>query len=302
MNIHTATRHAAVFLLVAASSRAVETPATAKPTDDDLRIRGVFNSELPRTEYKHSLRLIVHPHLGDLTKRNHLRTVLGFRYGLTSRWEASTETDAYFSHGLKGTKFFDEAGFATLRFGTKYQIGDPLALGWDTSVGVNWQQPMGTPPVDVTDGLRHFAPFVAASHQLEGAPAWRVFTGFGWDNVAYKTAGSSLEKNELRENSLNFSGGALFEHGPATYALEATYTTTRLIGTTDRDVFALRPSILWVLPPRFTFGSNSKWVLGFGLRLSHGPDGNDLGVNAKLRVNFDFKRLLGLKSAAPAKP
>ena len=45
-----------------------------------------------------------------------------------------------------------------------------------------------------------------------------------------------------------------------------------------------------------------KWLLGLGLRLSHGPDGNDIGVNAKLRVNFDFKRLLGLKKNASSAP
>lgn len=75
---------------------AADEPVT-KPTDDDLRIRGVFDSALPRTEKKRLLRLIVHPHLGDLTKRDHIRTALGFRYGITSRWEASIETDAYIS-------------------------------------------------------------------------------------------------------------------------------------------------------------------------------------------------------------
>ena len=39
-----------------------------------------------------------------------------------------------------------------------------------------------------------------------------------------------------------------------------------------------------------------------GLRLSRGPDGNDIGVNAKLRVNFDLKRLLGLKKKPASEP
>ena len=36
-----------------------------KASDDDLRIQGVFDSALPRTEKKNSLRFIVHPHLGE---------------------------------------------------------------------------------------------------------------------------------------------------------------------------------------------------------------------------------------------
>ena len=86
-----------------------------------------------------------------------------------------------------------------------------------------------------------------------------------------------------------------------TYALEATYATTRFTADVKRDVYALRPSVLWVLPAKYTFHSKGKWLLGVGLRLSHGPDGSQIGLNAKLRVNFDFKRLLGLKKA-PASP
>ena len=288
---------------VPAAEPAATTTATtsAKPTDDDLRVRGIFNSVLPRTEKKHSLRFIVHPHLGDLTKQDHLRAVLGFRYGVTTRWEVTADAETYFSHGLKKPSFFEEAGISTLHLGTKYDLGDPLILGWNTSVGIDWAQPQGSPPIDVTDGMRHVAPFITSSHQLAEAPAWRVFAGFGWDDVTPVTAGRELEKNELRLDSLRFSGGTLFEHGPLTYALEATYATTRFTTPVNRDVIALRPSVVWVLPPKYTFGAKGKWLLGVGLRFAHGPDGNDIGVNAKLRVNFDFKRLLGLKKdVAPA--
>ncbi|MES1168379.1 MAG: hypothetical protein ABUL61_04335, partial [Oleiharenicola lentus] len=272
------------------------------PSDDDLQIKGVFNSVLPRTERKNALRFIVHPHLGDLTKRDHLRTALGFRYGITTRWEVSTEADAYFTHGLKHGGFFEDSGFSTLHLGTKYQIGDPLALGWDTSVGLNWQEPMGSPPIDVTDGLRHTAPFLTASHDLAGLPGWRVFTGFGWDAVTQTTTRGALEKNELGDDSINVSGGFLVERGPVTYALEANFYTTRFTASVNRDVYALRPSIVWVLPQKYTFGTKGKWLLGLGLRLTHGPDGNDVGLNAKLRVNFDFKRLLGRKKDPASAP
>jgi len=285
-------------MLVGALAVVAEEPAPAakeRPSDDDLQIKGVFNSVLPRTERKHALRFIVHPHLGDLTKRDHLRTALGFRYGVTSRWEVSTEADAYFTHGLRHGGFFEENGFSTLHLGTKFQVGDPLGLGWDTSIGLNWQQPMGSPPLDVTDGLRHTAPFVTASHNLTERPGWRVFTGFGWDAVTQTATRGALDKNELGDDSINVTGGFLCERGPMTYALEATYYTTRFTAPVNRDVYALRPGIVWVLPQRFTFGSKGKWLLGAGLRLTHGPDGNDVGLNAKLRVNFDFKRLLGRK-------
>src|SRR5262245_48640235 len=59
------------------ASAASESKNTKPATDDDLRIQGIFNSALPGTEKKNSLRLILHPHLGDLTNSDYLRTDLG---------------------------------------------------------------------------------------------------------------------------------------------------------------------------------------------------------------------------------
>lgn len=266
-----------------------------KASDDDLRIRGVFDSALPRTEKKNALRLIVHPHLGDVTKRDHIRTALGFRYGLTQEWEASVEADAYFTHGLKKGSFFDEKGFSTLHLGTKYNLGERFIAGWETSVGLDWLKPLGQPPLDVTDGLKHVLPFISFSHQLENHPAWRVFTNLRYDDVTRTATLGLLEKNELGDDSLGLSGGVLYVRGLLTYTLETTYATTRLTAAVNREVYSLKPGFVWVIPPKYTFGGRSKWLFGVALRLSHGPDGNDVALGAKLRVNFDFKRMFGSK-------
>jgi hypothetical protein len=56
-------------------------------------------------------------------------------------------------------------------------------------------------------------------------------------------------------------------------------------------VFTVRPGLVWVVPPRFTFWGKGRWVVGLGLRASEGPDGFDLGASTKLRLNFDFRNL-----------
>ncbi len=287
---------------VAVAPAANEPAKVQKATDDDLRIQGIFNSALPGTERKSSLRLIVHPHLGDLTKRDEIRTALGIRYGLTANWEATAETDAYFTHGLKGGNFGEEAGFASIHLGTKYRLGDPLKLGIDTSVGIDWSRPLGTPPPAVTDGLKHISPFFTMSRQLQSHPGWRVFWGLGYDDVTQTDVIGKLEKNDLRDDSLGLSAGVLWERGPTTYTLETTYQTTRLTSDSDRYVLGVRPGVVWTIPPKYTFHARGKWLLGVGFRFTHGPDGNDVGLNAKLRVNFDFKRLLGRKKAPASAP
>ena len=177
-----------------------------------------------------------------------------------------------------------------------------MKLGWDTSVGIDWLRPLGQPPVDVTDGLRHLMPFISIARPLEHHPGWRVFAGLSYDDVTRTTTQGQLDKNELGDDSVNLSGGVLYARGPLTYTLEATYDTTRLTSAVHRDGYSLKPGVIWVIPPKYTLGSQSKWLLGLGLRLSHGPDGNDIGLSAKLRVNFDFKRLLGIKKVPAAVP
>lgn len=276
-------------------------PEPAKATDNDLRMRGVFDSALPGTERKNSLRLIVHPHFGDFTKIDHIRTAVGIRYGVTRQLEATAEVDTYFSHGLKKESFFEEKGLSGMHLGTKYKLGDPFRIGWDTAVGVDWSEPVGTPPPDVTDGLRHLASFVTISHQLTEHPAWRVFAGVNHDDVAATGTAGELSKNQLTGDNVGISGGFLYERGPLTYTFEASYNTMHPLEDSGHDLITLRPGIVWVIPQKYTPGSKGKWLLGFGLRLSRGVDGYDVGASAKLRLNFDFKRLLGLKTASGLK-
>ncbi|HWA28032.1 MAG TPA: hypothetical protein VG734_20440, partial [Lacunisphaera sp.] len=275
--------------------------ADSRATDDDLRIKGVFETALPKTERKSSLRLIVHPHLGDFSERDHLRTELGIRYGLTDHWEATAEMETFFTHGLKQGGFFSDYGLSGLHLGTKYQLGRSMIPGWETALGIDWSRPTGRPPMDVTDGLRHIAPFVTFSRQLESHPAWRVFFGGGYEDVAYTSIPGLLRKNQLDADNVGVTGGFLYNHGAFTYSLEAGYNTEHPTEDIGKDVLLLRPGVVWVVPERYTFGAKGKWLLGLSLRLSHGRDGNDIGAGAKLRVNFDFKRLLGRKQE-PASP
>lgn len=280
-------------LAVVPLAGAADSPAT----DDDLRIRGVFETSLPNTERKHSLRLILHPHLGDLSERDHLRTALGFRYGLNENWEATAEVETFFTHGLKEGALFSDYGFSGVHLGTKYRLGERLLPGWDTAVGLDWSRPVSSPPPDVTDGLRHLAPYVTFSRQLESHPDWRVFFGVNYEDLADTGIPGRLRKNQLEADNVGVTGGFLYTRGDLTYSLEAAYNTEHPTVDVGKDVLVLRPGLVWVVPGRYTFGAKGKWLLGLGLRLGHGRDGYDVGASAKLRVNFDFKRLMGRKPA-----
>jgi hypothetical protein len=270
---------------------APETPRADEPpagiSDSALSLRGVFNSELPGIERKGRLKLILHPHLGDLLKYDYQRVALGLRYSISSHLELSGEANTYFGNGLHDVGFFEEYGLADARFGFKYRVGGELLPGWESGFGASYTMPVGSPPPQLTDGLEHVRPFITFARTLETHPNWRVFWKVGADLVTPTGIEGKHEKNELTDDATSFGGGFVWHRGKMYYTLEAGYETTELIGTAHDNVFMIRPGVIWEIPGRSERG---KWVIGLALTLSQGPDGTEVGVGGKLRLDFDLNR------------
>lgn len=282
----------ALAVLVSAVVLAQEPPVETKVSDDDLRLRGVFDTALPGTEQKNRLKLIVHPHFGDLHRKDYLRTPVGLRYGLSKRWEVTGEVEMYFSHGLGDEQFFERKGFSNYHFGTKYHIGEKFWRGWDTGVGLDYLTPNGNPPPDITDGLRHMSYFATFSRYLETRKEIRFFWGLSSDNVTTTGLPVTLDDNDLGDDSLSINAGFVWQRPKLTYTFETTVASTRFVGENHRDVITFRPGVVWPLPKRYTFNSRGQWLLGVAPRVSVGPDGAVFAVNVKLRGSFDIKRWL----------
>lgn len=287
----------ATILLAALGLATARLAANPDPTDSALRIRGIFDAPLPGTERKNSLRLIFHPHFGDLTERDHLRIPLGLRYGFSRNLEGTLEVEGYLAHGLKGAAFAGDFGFSQIHLGAKYRLDREVLRGWSTAVGFDYTHPLGSPPLDITDGLTHIAPYFTFARTLPDHPDLRVFWGVGVDMINKTAVPGRLSKNQLGDDTVNFTGGLVWKHHNFHYTLEADWRTTDWVGADSRgNYFALRPGLVWEVPPEITRSSRGQWLLGFGLRAAHGPDGFDIGAGAKVRVNFDLKRLLGRRS------
>src|SRR3954469_23373172 len=74
--------------------------STAMPVETH-KLEGIFDTDLPKTEHPGSLRLIVHPHFGDFTRRSYVRIPTGVRWGVDEFTEISATVEPYFQHGLK---------------------------------------------------------------------------------------------------------------------------------------------------------------------------------------------------------
>lgn len=258
-------------------------------SDEDLRIRGIFESILPNTEGKHAFTATLHPHFGDLHRYSYLRVPLGLRYGLSDRLELSVEGEGFFSHGLKNSGFGNETGFSSARLTAKYASNLFPNPDASEAIGFDYERPMGSPPYEITDGLEHFRPYINFASSFRGRPDFRFFWGLGLDLVSGTSIQGIPSKNALGDNANQFRLGGVWEREHVSYTFETTFSTTRLLGSLDRDLITVRPEIIWKVPRKYTFDSQGNWILGFAVRSAYGRDGFDLGVALKIKINLEFK-------------
>ena len=208
-------------------------PATAPLAygDDEFIIPEVFESHLPTTMGKYVLRLWVNPHLGDYIHSDYMRLTTGVRYGLTENWQVSVASDLYFSHGHGEVDAFERYGAANLQIGSKLNLGQPWFSGWNIGTGFDLVFPIGRPPASLTDGLCHFMPYLTLSHRLEAHPDWRIFYGFRLDVIAQTSVPGELGDDAFRTSSTGVTGGWVVDRKNWHYTFEASYDTTRLLGS-----------------------------------------------------------------------
>jgi hypothetical protein len=178
-----------------------------------------------------------------------------------------------------------------LKFSAKYRLGDRILPGWNTAVGAGYSVPVNHPPVDVTDGLEHRTVFATFARPWPSHPDLRVFWGVGVDRVDTTSTPGRHEDNELRDDNSHLSAGLIFDRGRTHYTLETRWTTTRFLDDTSEDVLEIRPGVIWELGRPLNEGRRSRWLLGLGLSTSFGPDGTEVGLGARVRMDLDFKRI-----------
>jgi len=277
----------AFFLSAVAASAEEATPASARDTDI-RKIEGIFGSDLPKTERKGSVRLILHPHFGDLTNRDYIRVLTGLRWGVNDHMELTTGVESYFDHGLKSTS--PGTGVGDVRFGGKYSFREKLIPGYDTSVGANLYFPVGHPPVGMTNGHNSYSPYFVIGKKIVRYPGLTLFLNTGLDFLQKTNIPGSFERNTPHSSSVSLTPGLVYDRYPFHYTLEFSYETTSLIGKDNKQFFTIRPGVAWDLPPSLKFHSKGRVTIGAGIHVTSGPDGFSTGGGGKLRAEFGISR------------
>ena len=275
----------------AAAQESAPAPGPVPASGDDRslsRFSGLFEIDLPKTERRGNIRFIYQPHFRDLIDKSYLRIPLEFRWGVNDHFELNSDIDTYITHGLR--KATTGYGLSTLHFGAKYAWHVWLKPIWDTSVGFNSTIPVSRPPIDLTDGHKHFTPYIVFGRQLKGVPGLSGFVQSSVDIVAKSPTPGNFGENQPHSDSVSVAPGLLYDRKAWHYTLEVTGTTTRLIGSGSHDFLTIRPGVIWDLPKALVFHARGRWLAGFNVTAVFGPDGNKISTGGRFRGVINFSR------------
>lgn len=275
----------------------IQTPQEAPPPP--TRVRGLFDLDLPNIDAPGTIKLTLHPHFGDLLRRDYMRVDTGFRWAVNDRLEISPEAAVYFTHGLRGN---GGNGIGELRLGAKYILRQWPTSNYETSLFVNVDAPVGSPPVTMTEGLNHIAPGFIVQHHSAHNPRLTTFAGAGIDHITVSDVLGTPSLNQPRDHAVNLTAGAIYDLGWLKWTLTTTYATTAVFGGASDHFFHLRPGVLWYVPRKYTFNSKTQWILGLGARASWGPDGGQFSTTNRVRAEITFRQFMDNVRSRRAEP
>jgi hypothetical protein len=273
----------------AAAPDTASPPAPAPATIP--RIPGLFEIELPKTERRGVIKFSFQPSFRDLIDKSYLRIPLEFRWGVNDHFELNTYVDTYVHHGLRSGH--SSYGLGALHFGAKYAWHEWLKPTWDTSVGFNSSIPVSRPPIELTDGHNHFTPYIVFGRKLDWLKGLSGFIHTSVDLLSKSSTPGNFGRNQPHSNSVTLSPGLLYDRKAWHYTLEVDCATTSLVGKGNKNFVIIRPGVVWDLPKKLVFNANGRWLAGFNLTATFGPDGNTLSTGGRFRGELNLTRLFG---------
>jgi len=278
-------------VLAQESDAPAQTPAPLPLPNILSGLGGLFGIELPRLEPPGTYKLIFHPHFGDFFHRSYIRTDVGLSWSLNDHFGIDAEADTYATHGLHSGNNYGY-GLGQVLSGVKYVFKEWPKPEFQTSIGFTTALPVDHPPVDMTDGLRHYTPNVAIQYRPPTHPRWTVFAASSVDFVNTTEVKGYTALNTPRDNSLSFTGGAIYDMGQLKWTLQGTYTTTALIGERTQNFYSVVPSVLWYVPMRYANFTKTQWIVSLGVNSTWGPDGFYVTTSSRVRAEITFKQVM----------
>jgi hypothetical protein len=258
-------------------------PATALAAFLD-RLPGLVDEGLPSFAPEGDFRLSLRPRFGDLLREDYFRLLIGARLKVKEQLEFSTELGTYFTHGMRDSV---GNGLYQFRLGSRYEFAYTPDSGW--SVGLDFRTPLSRPPYEITDGLRHTIPSVTYTRTVSVKHGLVGFATLEFDLLDHTALRENFSENQLHANSTVLTLGVARQWRRMHVILRVFDGNTAFWSNQSENVFGLRPSI--GIPFLRRTDGTPRATATFEGRAIWGPDGFETGVNTRIRLDLNYRRI-----------
>jgi hypothetical protein len=250
------------------------------------RLPTYVSNTLPVFDPNGLVKFYSHPHLGDLFKAGYIRVPVGVKAKITDRIDANMELQGYIARGAAEPS--SPYGLSNLNIGAKCERLFTNISEGGFAVGFGYRTPLGRPPVKLTDGYRHFQPYISMTRMV--VPQWKLlgYSSIGVNLMEHAPVRVDFGRNQLHGNSIQVVDGLAREWERFQLSLTARYNTTGLITDEFHQNFSLKPEI--VVPWRLRANGRTKIFLSFNSRVIWGPQGRQISTGSGMRVQFHLDR------------
>jgi hypothetical protein len=260
------------------------------------RARGIFDYILPETQERRTWRFSLHPRVGDLINRDHVRLPMTLTYGFSEHTEGEFGLDPYFPNPFQDG---NGSGSANVRAGFKHQWEPSIDKKVRAATGVRMVHPLSSAPFEFNDGVNRYSIFQTFSRPSPWNPNVEGFVNASYDVLTPSTAEGDIDEDDPQDDFYRVGVGGQLRRKGVVYGLALAFAhTTDGVST---SYTSLIPSVLFDVPSRYMFNSPGQWQLGTSVEAKRYGNENAVEVKVRVRWDVDFRQVMKSWTDARAK-
>jgi hypothetical protein len=250
----------------------------------DGQMRGISDLFTPDTQERRTWRLTLEPHFGDLVHREHFRIPIGAIYGFNDHAEGSFEVDTYVPNVFRDGA---GSGVSNIRGGVKIAWKPNFLNMNSAAVGVNFVRPIPESPPYLNDGVNRYSTYLTFSRPNSRIQNLEEVVNLSYDFITPSRATGTIPHDKPQNDFVKISPGLLYRKDDVTYGLA--FSWARTVDGPTEHFFTLTPSIVLMVPERFTFESPGEWQLGAALESKFYHGETDFSFRVRVRWYVDYR-------------
>lgn len=201
---------------------------------------------------------------------------LSMEYGLTSRWQAEAEWNAFVQH--HPTRGSTTHGIGDLELGTQYSFLNVSGSLFHVAPRFSVEFPLGDVNKDLSEGFIEYEPAVIVARDFPRFHNAQLFTEVEFNLVQRLETPSDPDEREPAADELDWNAGFFVPFSRGAISMEFNWDNNQWNNHGNENVMYLTPGVIWKL--------SGNVEVGAGIPVGLNGDSDRFGIITHLIVEF----------------